>query len=872
LPAVPIPHNESQRLRALHQLDILDSAPEREFDALAQAAAAVCATPMALISLVDEGRVWFKSRVGVADRCEVARDESVCAHTILQDGLFEIPDTALDARFADLPAVACSAPGLRFYAGLPLQLDGGERVGVLCVLDERARRLDATQREVLQHLATAAARALQGRRALLSERALREQAWHAQALLRNSLDAIVALRLDGTVTHWNEAARRLFGHVPQEMVGQPVARIVPDDRAHEHGDLASLLQGRPAGLQYETVRLHRDGQPLAVSVSLAPLLDQHGLLVGATKIIRDIRAQARAAQELRDERRRLAWIIEATDAGTWEWNVQTGETRFNERWAGITGRTLAELGPVSIQTWRDLAHPEDLQRSAALLQRHFDGATETYDCEARMRHRDGHWVWVLGRGRVMTRTADGAPQWMFGTHVDITSMRRLGEELQYRATHDPLTALPNRSEFEARLQRLLSRCAGEGSRHALLYIDLDQFKRVNDACGHAAGDRLLQQVARLLGEAVRTRDTLARLGGDEFALLLEHCSEEQAWRVAQQICQRMDDYRFVCDGQRFRIGASIGLVPVDRRWSTLAAVMQAADTSCYAAKESGRNRVHPWLDSDAALRARHGQMQLATRLEQALDEDRFVLYAQRIHPLSGPDAGLHAEVLLRLLERDGTLLAPGAFLPAAERFQLATRLDRWVLVRTLELLCEHDDLSAVDMLSVNLSGQSIGDLAFQRDALAALGAAGPALCRRLCLEITETAAVTNMAEASDFISRARALGLRIARDDFGAGASSFGYLKSLTIDLLKIDGQFVRDLVDDALDDAAVRCFQQVARVVGVKTVAEFVDRPAVLQRLQEIGVDYVQGYLLHRPQPLVDVLRGFSTAPEIQRVSPCRA
>ena len=849
--------NEPERLRALRELDILDSAPEREFDALVQAAAVVCDMPIALVTLVDEHRVWLKAVVGPVPGRELPRQESLCTHTVEQDGLFEVPDTRLDPRFAALPLVA-GGPGLRFYAGLPLTLDGGERVGVLCVLDERPRRLDATQREVLRQLATVASRALEGRRALLSERALREQAWHAQALLASSLDAIVAMRLDGTVTHWNEAATRLFGHTAQAMLGQPIARLVPADRADEQGDLRALLREHPAGQQYETLRLHRDGHAIAVSVSLAPLRDPHGTLVGATKIIRDIRAQAHAAQELRDERRRLAWIIEATDAGTWEWNVQTGQTRFNERWAGILGRTLAELGPISIQTWLDHAHPEDLQRSAALLQRHFDGETETYDCEARMRHRDGHWVWVLDRGRVMTRTADGKPEWMFGTHVDITSLRRLNEELRHRAAHDALTGLPNRTEFEARLQRLLRRCADDDTRHALMYLDLDQFKLVNDACGHAAGDRLLQQVARLLAESVRSRDTLARLGGDEFGLLLEHCDDEHAQRVAQQICQRMDDFRFSFEDQRFRIGASIGLVPVDARWSSLAAVMQAADTSCYAAKEAGRNRVHPWRDSDAALRARQGEMQLATRLEQALDEDRFVLYAQRIEPLGEvePGGGLHAELLLRLMERDGSIVAPGGFLPAAERFQLAPRIDRWVLARTLELLRALPDPAAVDMLCVNLSGQSVGDRAFQRDALAALEAAGPRLCRLLCLEITETAAVTNMAEASAFIAQARALGLRIALDDFGAGASSFGYLKSLKIDLLKIDGQFVRDLVDDPLDDAAVRCFQQVARVVGVKTVAEFVDSPAVLQRLKEIGVDHAQGYLLHKPQPVAQVLR----------------
>ena len=438
---------------------------------------------------------------------------------------------------------------------------------------------------------------------------------------------------------------------------------------------------------------------------------------------------------------------------------------------------------------------------------------------------------------------------------DVTEQRRLSGEMSYRATHDSLTGLVNRAEFEARLRRALDKAHEDRSEHALLYIDLDQFKLVNDACGHSVGDQLLQQVAKLLREAVRARDTLARLGGDEFAVILEHCTGEQAARVAQQICDRMEEFRFRHDERRFRIGASIGLVPVDSRWADTTAAMRAADTSCYAAKEAGRNRVHAWFDTDQAMRVRHGDMQWATRLERALDEDRFVLYAQRIEPLAGDVTGVHAEVLVRLLDADGSMIPPGAFLPAAERFHVATRIDRWVLRHALQHIEALPELVALDTLCINLSGQSVGDRAFHRDAIEVLHAAGPAVCQRICLEITETAAVTNMADAVAFIEQVRALGVRIALDDFGAGASSFGYLKTLKVDLLKIDGSFIRDLIDDPLDAAAVRCFVDVARVVGVRTVAECVDRPALLQRVREIGIDYAQGFLLHRPAPIEDVM-----------------
>lgn len=434
---------------------------------------------------------------------------------------------------------------------------------------------------------------------------------------------------------------------------------------------------------------------------------------------------------------------------------------------------------------------------------------------------------------------------------DVTEQRRLSGEMNFRATHDPLTELLNRSEFEMRLQRLLRGAQEDRGEHALLFIDLDQFKVVNDACGHAIGDQLLQQVARLLAQAVRGRDTLARLGGDEFAVILEHCNADQAQRVAREICERIDQFRFVHGERRFRIGASIGLVPVDDRWTTIAALMQAADSACYAAKDGGRNRVHIWFDTDQAIRARNGETQWAARLATALDEGYFELYAQRVFDLHDAATGINAEVLLRLREPDSEPVLPGAFLPAAERFHLMGRIDRWVLLKTLEWLAGIRSPEKIQNLSINLSGQSIGDRAFHAWAIAQLRQAGPDVCHKISFEITETAAITNLADASVFIDHVQALGVRIALDDFGAGASSFGYLKNLSIDTLKIDGQFVRDLADDPLNAAAVRCFSDVARVVGVQSVAEFVETEAVLAKLHQLNIDFAQGFLLHRPAPI---------------------
>ena len=444
---------------------------------------------------------------------------------------------------------------------------------------------------------------------------------------------------------------------------------------------------------------------------------------------------------------------------------------------------------------------------------------------------------------------------------DVSEQRRLSREMSYRASHDALTGLVNRTELETRLERTLARAREHGSAHALIYIDLDRFKLVNDTCGHSIGDRLLQQVAKLMASAMRLEDTLARTGGDEFAALLEDCSSDHAERVAREICRRLDDFRFVHDKQRFHIGASIGLVPIDGRWTDIAAPMKAADLSCYAAKRAGRNRVHRWLETDARLTEHGREAAWVARLEQALDDDRFVLFAQRIDPAAGRTDALHAELLIRLRNDDGRLIGPDAFLPAAERFHLATRIDRWVLHETIGRLGSLAAPSAGMTLCVNVSGQSVGDAEFHRDAIAALTRAGEDVCRRLCLEITETAAITNMDDAVAFAEKVRLLGVRIALDDFGAGASSFDYLRRLPADVLKIDGRYIRNMIDDPLDDAAVRCFVDVARVTGVRTVAEYVDRPEVLARVREIGIDHVQGFLLHEPEPLDDLL-----------AAPCRA
>lgn len=435
---------------------------------------------------------------------------------------------------------------------------------------------------------------------------------------------------------------------------------------------------------------------------------------------------------------------------------------------------------------------------------------------------------------------------------DVTEQRRLSGEVSYQATHDALTGLINRSEFESRLRRMLLETHENNSHHVLLFIDLDQFKIVNDTCGHSVGDRLLQQVSRQFKECVRTRDILARLGGDEFGVILEHCSTKQAQRVAQNICDKMEEFCFLHDIHRFRIGTSIGLAPIDNRWPTITTLIQAADTSCYAAKNAGRNRVHTWLDTDKDMQARNSEMKWTTRIEKALEGDGFILYIQHIHNLSPDNSQIHAEVLLRMEEVGGKMTPPKAFLPAAERFHLSSKIDYWVLNHTINWLSfTSEHTSNIQMLSINLSHQSIGDRMFHRQVCKRLAQAGEAICSKLCFEITETSAVSNLSDTSLFIDQVRALGVRIALDNFGAGASSFSYLKELNIDIIKIDGRFIKDLVHDPIDNATVRCFIDVANVLGLKTVAECVDKPDLIYRVKELSIDYAQGFLLHKPEPM---------------------
>lgn len=435
---------------------------------------------------------------------------------------------------------------------------------------------------------------------------------------------------------------------------------------------------------------------------------------------------------------------------------------------------------------------------------------------------------------------------------DMTQERQYIANLSWQATHDALTGLANRREFEYRLEQALHNLTRQVGRHALMFLDLDQFKLVNDTCGHAAGDELLRHICALLQSGLRENDTLARLGGDEFGILLENCSPEAAEKIAEGLRQTVQNLHFVWKGRPFVTTVSIGLVHIAQNPTTLEASLRAADMACYMAKEKGRNRVQVYHADDSELSLRFGEMAWVQRLHMALEENRFCLYAQEIAALGpGDHGGGHIEILLRLHDEAGRMILPDSFIPAAERYGLMTSLDRWVVENVFKIIrqCLNESRQGpMAMCAINLSGTTIGDQAFL-DFLRKQFAAYSIPPEMICFEITETSAISNLGSAIRFINELKSLGCYFSLDDFCAGMSSFAYLKHLPVDFLKIDGSFVKDMLDDPINRAMVEVINHIGHVMGKRTIAEFVETAQIEQALLEIGVDYAQGYVIERPQ-----------------------
>jgi len=438
---------------------------------------------------------------------------------------------------------------------------------------------------------------------------------------------------------------------------------------------------------------------------------------------------------------------------------------------------------------------------------------------------------------------------------DVTVTRALASKLNHEATHDNLTGLVNRREFEIRLDHAFLNVRADSVEYALCFMDLDQFKLINDTCGHNAGDELLRQISTILKQHIRKSDTLARLGGDEFGVLLEACSLTKAEQIAYILLKAINDFRFTWKGQSFDIGVSIGVAPITALTANMSELLSAADTACYLAKDKGRNRIHIYYPEDSELEKHRGEVQWVKRINEAIEEDNFILYYQPIISLNEDNpAPNHYEILVRMMNSIGDLIPPMAFIPAAERYKLMPAVDQWVIRNSLfniQLIKNESGNTYNDCIfTINVSGQSLSASDFSRYILDQMKnfEIDPS---KICFEVTETAAIANMTSAIKFISDLKEAGCRFALDDFGSGLSSFSYLKTLPVDYIKIDGSFVRDICDDKTDHAFVESITQIAHVMNIETIAEFVEGKEIHNELRSIGVDFAQGYYVATPVPL---------------------
>ncbi len=682
---------------------------------------------------------------------------------------------------------------------------------------------------------------------------LREREQNLATTLDSIGDAVIATDVKGMVTRINPVAEQLTGWLSEEAKGQPIKSIFPIIDATTREPIESPIEkvikmGEIIYLSNHTTLISKDGTEYQIADSAAPIRDEEDNILGMVLVFHDVTEQyqlrmatAKSKRDLQAIMDHSPSIIDVKDTeGRFTFINQQFEKIFNVQLEDIIGKTLHDIFP------KDIAE-RIKHNDAAVLE-----TQQTLESEEVAPHDNGLHSYISIKFPLFDD--EGKIYSLCSISTDITDRKRAEDKLSFQASHDGLTGLVNRREFERRVDRLIESVQQDGGMHALCFMDLDQFKVVNDTCGHTAGDEMLRQLASLLLKTVRHRDTLARLGGDEFGVLMEHCSLDDAHRVVTSLQKAIQDYQFLWEGHSFKAGVSMGLVSITEMTANRTELLKDADAACYMAKDKGRNRIHVHHAEDAEMVKRHGEMQWVTRIQQALEKDYFCLYAQSIVPLDG-GVDVHYELLIRMVDNKGEIIPPGAFLPAAERYNLITNIDLWVIDKVFTLLETNPVfLEKVDFIAINLSGQSLADMNFQKFVINKLIKSNFSP-EKICFEITETAAISNLSTANLFITKMRVFGCQFSLDDFGSGLSSFGYLKNMEVDYLKIDGMFVRDIVDDPIDRAMVKSINEIGHVMGMKTIAEFVENDEIKGMLREIGVNYAQGYGIDKPMPFEELL-----------------
>ncbi len=637
---------------------------------------------------------------------------------------------------------------------------------------------------------------------------------------------------------------------PSLLIGRQLTDLV-------HPDFAELLRehlerhraGRPAPDRLEAELLSVDGRALRLEFSFSRIAfeGQPALLVSAVEM--SARAEATAATR----GHATAWeALDALGEGVLTTDVEGRIVYVNQAGEQLIGKPATDTLGHTLSEVIHLAEEGDRKALGDPVRQCLTTGTRVH------LGRRGMLVSNNGGGErsielTVSPLRDSSGE-VSGTVIalrDVSDLRGLTRQMSYQASHDALTGLVNRREFEQRLQDALESAHAGGQRHVLCYLDLDRFKAVNDECGHTAGDSMLREVAALIKDAVRDSDTVGRIGGDEFGILLIGCPLEKARQIADDVVRAVADYRFVWKDKIFSIGVSVGLVEVSRESGSIEDLIGAADSACYVAKKQG-GHVHVYSARDEAAARQRGEIHWLRLLQAALKNGGFELHAQPIVAVdSQRSTGPGLEVLLRLKDDDGTTIAPSEFMVAAERYRLMPHVDRWVVQTALAALGRGAvRLPSGRSLCINLSGQTLGDAAFLEFVVDCLDRTGVAP-DRVCFEVTENSVITNIEHARRFIGVLHGMGCSFALDDFGRGLSSFANLKNLSLDYLKIDGYFIRNLASDNVNQAMVTAMIKLARSLNFQVIAEQVEDMGALDMARRMGVDFVQGFQVGRPQPL---------------------
>jgi len=802
--------------------------------------------------------------VAASEGIAVAPRNGSCAAAVYLRRQVIVTDIARDALWEHLREAAQAAQLHSCWSSLIHAADG-RTLGTLAIYFRASRNPQRRDFELMARMTQLAGIAIERSRA---ETALRVSEIRYRRLFENVMEGVYSSTRAGRFVSVNPALARMVGHAtPKDLMVQPVASIYHD--AQEHQVILAAIQrdGEIRNAEFQLQRI--DGTTLTVIENARAVHDVSGTLVGYEGTIVDISERKRAETAIFEQKEKAQVTLQSigdavitTDAqGCIEYLNPVAEDLTGWASGEATGKRLGEvLNIVSEATREPLEDPV----TSSLREGHLVAIAD----QTILINRRGQEI-AIQESAAPIRDRAGKVIGAVLVFHDVSKERRLRRALAFQASHDALTGLINRREFENRLnEALLTARSDENTVHVLLYLDLDQFKLVNDTCGHQAGDRLLKQITGILQTRIRTSDTIARLGGDEFGVLLQDCTAERAAKIADSMRQAIHEYRFEWGEGVMNVGVSIGIVEISAGSESIGSVLSAADVACYAAKDSGRNRVHLYQHGTAP--ERHREMQWVSRLTRACEENRLELYYQPIVPIgSNEDTRGHYELLVRMRGENGQLVLPAEFIPAAERYNVMPMIDRWVVSQALGTLAHYrtdGDPRFGYTLSINLSGTSLNDdrfLEFLINELQTYDLSPGAVC----FEITETAAIYNLPKVVHFMQEFRARGCQFSLDDFGSGLSSFMYLKTLPVDYLKIDGQFIQNMCTDHVDRSMVEAIAQIGRAMGIKTIAERVESAEVLASLAQIGVEYAQGFYIAVPQSVEALSRITRTYPQLRLV-----